>query len=118
MTNSNSQEIQLAAAVQLGWRMVELYARLTGGPVEGLPPADDTLGPSEQLELQLAAAAGLARRAGAGSAADHLESIVAGALADASGREVVSEELCREIRTCHVEVDKCLWAATRGWAAA
>jgi hypothetical protein len=111
----NSQEAQLADAVQLGWRVVELYSRLTGGPVDGLPPSPETLGASEQLELQLSAAAELARRAGAESAADHLEGIVGTALADASGGEVVSEELRREIRSCHVEVDKCLWAATRSW---
>jgi hypothetical protein len=118
MQMNSQQEAQLAEAVQLGWRMVELYSRLTGGPVDGLPPAPENLTPSEQLELQLSAAAELARRAGAVSAADHLQGIVATALADASGGDVVSDELRREIRSCHVEVDKCLWAATRGWAAA
>jgi hypothetical protein len=116
--NPNTKEAQLAEAVQLGWRVVELYSRLTGGPVDGLPPAPEALGPSEQLELQLSAAAELARRAGAQSAADHLEGIVSNAIADASGREVVSDELYREIRSCHVEVDKCLWAATRAWSPA
>jgi len=57
----------LTAAFQLGWRIAELYAQVTdpGEPSgDTLLPGHQSLEPEDQLELQLRAAAGAARRAG------------------------------------------------------
>src|SRR5436190_13513683 len=73
------QEASLTAALQLGWRVAELYARVddTGEPsCDTLLPAHQSLEPADQLELQLRAAAGDARRAGVGSGCASLEELV------------------------------------------
>jgi hypothetical protein len=78
MTDAQARDTELTAAVQLGWRLAELYARVndTGDPTrDTLLPAHESLEPADQLELQLRAAAGDARRAGAGPAADRLEAL-------------------------------------------
>lgn len=62
MTGStNPLEGRLVAAVELGWRVAELYALVddTGEPSsDTLLPTHSSLGPADQVELQLRAAAG------------------------------------------------------------
>jgi hypothetical protein len=103
----------LSAAMQLGWRLAELYALVddTGDP------ADDTLLPShgslergDQLELQLRAAAGDARRAGIASVEGSLPELLEQAVA-APGDAIAAEAFRTRLRCCHIEVQKDLWAA-------
>ena len=102
----------LAAAVLLGWRVAELYALVddTGAPAsDTLLPAHGSLEPADQVELQLRAAAGYARRAGVtskGAALDDLLDQARDAPASAAGAEAFRAQL----RRCHVEVQKDLWA--------
>jgi hypothetical protein len=117
MQETRNPDTELTAAVQLGWRLAELYARVndTGDPTrDTLLPAHDGLAPPDQLELQLRAAAGDARRTGADSAADRLERLVPQARAAAAGGDAESEEFRRQIRDCHVELNKSLWARDEG----
>jgi hypothetical protein len=107
-----SPDPSLAAAVQLGWRVAELYALVddTGAPAgDTLLPAHESLEPADQLELQLRAACGDARRAGVTSPHASLEDLVARARA-APGSPAAAEAFRTRLRTCHIEVQKDLWA--------
>src|SRR5919204_6440484 len=78
-TPSTAQETGLSSAVELGWRLAELYALVddTGTPTDDtLLPAHASLDPADQLELQVRAAAGDARRAGIFANAEELEELV------------------------------------------
>jgi hypothetical protein len=103
----------LGAALQLGWRIAELYAQVndTGAPAhDTLLPSHGNLEPADQLELQLRAAAGDARRAGIGSTADSLERLTP--LARKAPRsDPAAEEFRAGVRDCHVEIAKELWAS-------
>ena len=102
----------LGAALQLGWRIAELYAQVndTGEPAhDTLLPSHGNLEPADQLELQLRAAAGDARRAGIGSTGESLERL--GPLARrAPSSEAAAEDFRTGVRHCHVEIAKELWA--------
>src|SRR5436190_5705895 len=111
-TSTPPQEEGLTAALQLGWRVAELYARVddTGEPsTDTLLPAHQSLEPADQLELQLRAAAGDARRAGAASGGASLEELVPCARR-APDSPHAAEAFRAEIRRCHIELDKDLWA--------
>jgi hypothetical protein len=102
----------LSSAVQLGWRVAELYAQVndTGARVQDtLLPAHDSLEPADQLELQLLAAVGDARRAGVASTAAGLEGLVAHTRSAPASPEA-TELFRRRVRDCHVALQKSLWA--------
>ena len=102
----------LAAAVLLGWRVAELYALVddTGIPAsDTLLPAHGSLEPADQLELQLRAACGDARRAGVTSDGADLDALVVLARA-APGSPAAAEAFRAQLRCCHIEVQKDLWA--------
>jgi hypothetical protein len=103
---------RLAAALLLGWRVSELYALAddTGAPAsDTLLPAHGSLEPADQLELELRAAAGVARRAGVTSKGASLEELVRQARG-AAGSPAAAEAFRARLRHCHVEVQKDLWA--------
>jgi hypothetical protein len=105
-------EASLTAALQLGWRMAELYAHVndTGDPCnDTLLPATGSLEPEDQLELQLRAAAGDARRAGVAEEAESLEELIDSAR-KAPGSDHAAERFRGKVRCCHVELSKALWA--------
>src|SRR5919198_288085 len=111
-TPSTAQETGLAAAVELGWRLAELYALVddTGKPTaDTLLPAHASLDPADQLELQVRAAAGDARRAGIDAKAAALDELVPCAR-KAHESDANAEEFRRQLRDCHVELQKDLWA--------
>ena len=105
-------EQDLSAALQLGWRVAELYAHVddTGDACnDTLLPASGSLEPEDQLELQLRAAAGDARRAGIVAESESLERLIAYARkAPESDRD--AERFREEVRCCHVALSKALWA--------
>ena len=106
------REPRLTAAVQLGWRIAELYAQVTdtGEPSsDTLLPAHGSLEPEDQLELQLRAAAGDARRAGIVAQRRSLQRLLPLAR-EAPGSPETAEEFRREVRRCHIGLDKELWA--------
>ena len=105
-------EPPLAAALVLGWRIAELYALVddTGEPAsDTLLPAHGSLEPADQLELQLRAASGDARRAGVRSRGASLEELVTAARAAALS-PAAAEAFRARLRRCHIEVQKDLWA--------
>ncbi|MEO8686940.1 MAG: hypothetical protein ABI611_01820 [Solirubrobacteraceae bacterium] len=110
--SSTAPEGPLAAAVLLGWRVAELYALVddTGAPAsDTLLPAHQSLEPADQLELQLRAACGDARRAGVTSKGAALDELVALAR-DAPASPAAAEAFRARLRSCHIEVQKDLWA--------
>jgi hypothetical protein len=109
---SQLHESDLAAAVVLGWRVAELYSRvddLGDSASDTLLPAHASLPPADQLELQLRAAAGDAKRAGVTSKSASLEDLVPLARDTAEG----DDPDCAfrgQLRACHIEINKDLWA--------
>lgn len=102
----------LVYALNLGWRIAHLYA-LTD---DFEAPLDDTLLPlhhslagDDQLELQVLAAAGDARRAEIGACAEALDGLRPLAR-DAAGSDERCEEFRRQLRATHIAIDKELWA--------
>jgi hypothetical protein len=111
-TPPHPQDETLAAAIQLGWRVAELYALVddTGTPAsDTLLPSHGSLAPDDQLELQLRAAAGDARRAGVTSMERSLQELVDRARAAPDSAEAV-ESFRAQLRRCHIEMQKDLWA--------
>ena len=109
---TSSPDGPLAAAVQLGWRVAELYALVddTGAPAsDTLLPAHESLEPADQLELQLRAACGDARRAGVTSKGAALDGLVEHARA-APASAAAADAFRAQLRACHIEVQKDLWA--------
>jgi hypothetical protein len=107
-----AQDESLTAALQLGWRVAELYAHVedTGEPSnDTLLPAHQSLEPADQLELQLRAAGGDARRAGIISGGAALEQLLPSARRAPASPEA-AEAFRAEVRRCHIELDKDLWA--------
>lgn len=103
---------ELAAAVVLGWRVAELYSRvddLADSASDTLLPAHGSLPPADQLELQLRAAAGDAHRAGVSSKAASLQDLVASAR-DTCDADDLHAPFREQLRTCHIEINKDLWA--------
>jgi hypothetical protein len=111
-TTLAAPEVSPTAALQLGWRVAELYAQVNdpGEPSnDTLLPAHQSLEAEDQLELQLRAAAGDARRAGIPSKARALEQLVRSARRAPDSAEA-AEAFRTEVRDCHVELSKELWA--------
>ena len=107
-----SDEASLTAAVQLGWRVAELYAQVndTGEPSnDTLLPAHGSLEPEDQLQLQVRAAAGDARRAGIVSKEADVERLLSYARKAPTSPEAAEGFRC-QVRKCHVELSKDLWA--------
>jgi hypothetical protein len=112
MGATQPQDDDLAAAVGLGWRVAELYSLIDDpGPSsrDTLLPAHGSLEPADQLELQLRAAAGDAGRAGVTSEPASLAALVGVARRTAKG-EHPHEAFRDQLRACHVEINKDLWA--------
>ena len=108
----SSPDPSLAAALVLGWRVAELYALVddTGEPAsDTLLPAHGSLEPADQLELQLRAACGDARRAGVTSKGAALDDLVTAARAAAVSSAAAGAFRTR-LRACHIELQKDLWA--------
>lgn len=111
---SQLPETELAAAVVLGWRVAELYSRvddLGDSASDSLLPAHGSLPPDDQLELQLRAAAGDAERAGVSSKAASLQDLV-GCARDTCDADGLHEPFRDQLRTCHIEINKDLWAVS------
>ena len=109
---TTAPEPPLAAALVLGWRVAELYALVddTGEPAsDTLLPAHGSLEPADQLELQLRAASGDARRAGVRSKGASLDELVSAARA-AANSPAAADAFRARLRRCHIEVQKDLWA--------
>jgi hypothetical protein len=110
--SSTTPDPPLAAALLLGWRVAELYALVddTGAPAtDTLLPSHGSLAPEDQLELQLRAAAGNAARAGVTSKTASLEALVDRARA-APASDAAADAFRAQLRCCHIEVQKDLWA--------
>ena len=111
----------LTGALELGWRIAHLYALADdiSGPPSGdtLLPMHDSLGPEDQLEVQVRAAAGDALRAGIGQSAGALQALVPDARAAAASSACV-ERFRTELESCHIELDKQLWARSEAQAKA
>ncbi|HEY6780276.1 MAG TPA: hypothetical protein VI111_04935 [Thermoleophilaceae bacterium] len=106
------QEPRLIAALQLGWRVTELYALVDDldEPVpETLLPFHDSLAEEDQLELQVRAAAGDARRAGLSTDADALERLVA-VVRQVPSDPDTCETFRAQLRDCHISLETRLWA--------
>lgn len=111
-----AQEAPLTAAFQLGWRVAELYALVNdpGEPSDDtLLPSHESLGPGDQLQLQLRAAAGDARRAGIAAKADELEALLPDA-GEAPSSTEAAEHFRARIRSFHIDISKELWARDEG----
>ena len=114
METQQHHEGSLAAAVALGWRVAELYSLVddTGQcSRDTLLPAHGSLAPADQLELQLRAAAGDARRSGVSSKSASLTELVEVARETASA-DHMHEAFRERLRRCHVEISKDLWSVS------
>jgi len=108
------QDVNLSAAVALGWRVAELYSLVDDArncSTDTLLPAHGSLAPADHLELQLRAAGGDAARAGVTSKPASLTALVeiARGAADSEDRH---EEFRARLRECHVEINKDLWSVS------
>jgi hypothetical protein len=111
-TSPNPPDARLAAAIQLGWRVAELYALVddTGEPAnDTLLPSHGGLAREDQVELQLRAAAGDAHRAGVTSKQASLKALLDRGRAAPLSPEA-AEDFRAQLRQCHIEVQKDLWA--------
>jgi hypothetical protein len=109
---TTAPDAPLSAALLLGWRVAELYALVddTGEPAsDTLLPSHGSLEPADQLELQLCAAAGDARRAGVTAKDAALDDLVSSARA-AAASPTTAEVFRARLRRRHIEVQKDLWA--------
>ena len=109
---SQLENANLAAAVALGWRVAELYSLIDDRDAcspDTLLPAHGSLAPADQLELQLRAAAGDAKRAGVTSKSASLTALVAQARESVEADEL-QEAFREQLRACHVEINKDLWS--------
>ena len=109
---TTAPDAPLTAALLLGWRVAELYALAddTGEPAsDTLLPSHGSLEPADQLELQLCAAAGDARRAGVTAKDAALDDLVSSARA-AADSTAAAEVFRACLRRRHIEVQKDLWA--------
>jgi hypothetical protein len=111
---TQSQDVNLPAAVALGWRVAELYSLVDDSrdcSNDTLLPAHGSLAPADHLELQLRAAAGDAARAGVTSKAASLAALVAIAR-EAGDADHRHEAFRARLRECHVEINKDLWSVS------
>jgi hypothetical protein len=108
-----STDPEIAAAIDLGWRMAELFgldpAELTRAAPDNLLPGRNSLPPAERLVLELRAAAGDAERAKVPIAEQALAELLHLA-AEAPNRRAAEQELRERLRNWHVSLDTDLWA--------
>lgn len=110
--NERPENARLTCALDLGWRVAELYAvsdDLEEPATHGLLPAHDQLPWADQLELQVRAAAGDARLSGADAGAEMLRGLVPAARAVPTSRGGC-EAFRADLLSCHVALAKELWA--------
>jgi hypothetical protein len=111
---TSAERCTLTAAIDLGWRVGELYALADdlNEPVEDtLLPGHQSLSKEDQLELQVRAVAGDARRVGVEAIAAGFERLLPLARESPHSRESL-EAFRRELRGCHIALEKELWAGT------
>jgi hypothetical protein len=109
---AEATEHRVAHAIDLGWRMAELFALNVayepGERSRQLLPSRNSLSRRDRLELELLAADGAARRLGVDLCEDHLVELRA--LADrAAGRDGQESAFREALERCHVALDKSLW---------
>lgn len=111
-----TRDPQLSCALDLGWRIAEIYALADDANAsvdeplgDALLPLHDSLERGDQLELQVRAAAGDARRAKIPDCASALEALIPDARA-AGGSTQRCEDFRKNLRDCHIAIDKELWA--------
>lgn len=111
-----TDDSQLSCALDLGWRIAEIYALADDADASIDEPLADTLLPlhdslerGDQLELQVRAAAGDARRAKIADCATSLEALIPDARAAGSSAQRC-EDFRKKLRGCHIAIDKELWA--------
>lgn len=109
-----STDQEIACAIDLGWRMAELYGlRATELPTdasEDLLPARSRLPAGERLQLELLAAAGDAKRVGAPIAEERLAELLKMAEKAGSAPSSDEEDFRTQLAAWHVELEKTLWA--------
>ena len=109
-----STDQEIACAIDLGWRMAELYGlRATELPTdasEDLLPARSRLPAGERLQLELLAAAGDAKRVGALIAEERLAELLKMAEKAGSAPSSDEEDFRTQLAAWHVELEKTLWA--------
>lgn len=108
-----SADPDIASAINLGWRMAELFGlnprELVRDASDNLLPARTSLPARERLVLELRAAAGDADRVGAPLDPADLDEMLelAACVADDESAE---RQLCDRLRAWHVSVETELWA--------
>jgi hypothetical protein len=109
-----STDQEIACAIDLGWRMAELYglraSELPKDSSEDLLPARSRLPAGERLQLEVLAAAGDAERVGATIEEQRLAKLLEMAERAGSARTYEEEAFRAELARCHVELEKRLWA--------
>jgi hypothetical protein len=109
-----STDQEIACAIDLGWRMAELYglraSELPKDSSEDLLPARSRLPAGERLQLEVLAAAGDAERVGATIEEQRLTSLLE--MADKAGSTPSDDEegFRAQLAAWHVELEKSLWA--------
>jgi hypothetical protein len=114
-------EHRVALAIDLGWRMAELYAlNVEYEPAERawqLLPARGSLSRRDRLELELLAAVGAARRLDVDLCEDNVDAL-AELAARAAQREGAEVGFRNALERCHVALDKRLWTQSEAEARA
>lgn len=109
-----STDQEIACAIDLGWRMAELYGlRATELPKdtsEDLLPARSRLPAGERLQLELLAAVGDAERVGAPIAEQRRSELLEMAEKAGSSPSDDEEDFRAELAAWHVDLEKRLWA--------
>ena len=109
-----STDQEIACAIDLGWRMAELYGlracELPQDSSEDLLPARSRLPAGERLQLELLAAVGDANRVGAPIDDERLAELLKMAEKAGSAPSGNEEGFRSQLAAWHVELEKSLWA--------
>jgi hypothetical protein len=109
-----STDQEIACAIDLGWRMAELYGlracELPQDSSEDLLPARSRLPAGERLQLELLAAVGDATRVGAPIDEERLADLLKMAEKAGSAPSDNEEAFRSQLAAWHVELEKSLWA--------
>jgi hypothetical protein len=110
-----STDQEIACAIDLGWRMAELYGlranELPQDSSEDLLPARTRLPAGERLQLELLAAVGDAERVGAAIEEQRLTRLLETAERAGSAPSDDEEDFRAQLAAWHVDLEKRLWAA-------
>lgn len=102
----------LGAAIGLGWRIAELNSAVDDPgrcSDDSLLPVHSSLAPADQLELQIGAAAGFAKRAGIERDRTELEALTS--IGRESAEDSSRQQAFRDaLRAWHVDIIKDLWS--------